>query len=79
MQPIYPNVAVEPIEDRDSALALVVEQRPVVRIIAMPLAPKDEVLDFRVGNKVLADHVEEYVVDGEKMYFVRVNNIVSIV
>ena len=79
MQPIYPYVQVEPIED-NSALALTVDQTPVVKVIATPICgPSEVVVGLVQGCKVLTNHVDEYMVDGNKLFFVRLKDIVSIV
>lgn len=79
MKPIYPYIEVEPIQDSKSSLAYAVEQRPVVKTIAVPLVPPDEIETVRVGQKVLVNHVEEYMVDGIKLFFVHIKDIVCIV
>lgn len=79
MQPIYPYVAVEKIEDDGSSLALVVSQKPVVKVISIPTPPEGEAVDFHPEQNILVNHVDEYMVKGEKMYFVRIKDIVAIV
>ena len=88
MQPIYPYVAVEKIEDEKSTLELVIDQKPVVKIIAVPDLPADVSgysnglyvgIGVKEGQNILVNHVDEYMVDGEKAYFVRIRDIVAIV
>lgn len=78
MQPIYPYIAVEKIENNKSALVQTIEQHPVVRIIGLPTWEQDTV-DLCIGHRILVNHVDEYMVDGEKLFFVRVKDVVSIV
>ena len=80
MQPIYPYVAVEKIEDTESAIVQTIEQKPVVRVVAIPVVVDgNDCVEYTIGQRILVNHVDEYMVDGEKLYFVRVRDVVSIV
>lgn len=79
MKPIYPYIEVERITDSTSSLVQTVEPRPVVKAVAVPMVPQDEMETVRVGQKILVNHVEEYIIDGEKLFFVHIKDIVCIV
>ena len=79
MRPVYPYIAVEPLDDSKSSLVLTVDHRPVVKVVAIPSCPEDEVFNFTVDNRILVNHVDEYMVDGEKMYFVNARDVVCVV
>ena len=80
MRPIYPYIEVEKIEN-DSALAMTVEETPVVRVIHVPICipglHDGEIPS--IGQSVLVNHVDEYMVDGQRHYFLRVKDLMSIV
>ena len=81
MQPVYPYIAVEKVEDRHSNLVQTVEERPVVKIIGIPFVPAaEEPFNFSINNKVLVNSPpEEYTISGENLYFIHYKSIVSIV
>ena len=81
MRPVYPYIAVEPTEAQDSMLVHAIDERPVVRIIAMPLMPQEELstVHLSTGNMILVNHVDEYLVDGTKYFYVKMKDVVSVI
>jgi hypothetical protein len=78
MRPIYPYIAVERTESK-SSLVQAVDHRPVVKVLEVCSCPEDEVMYYSVGNKILVNHVDEYMVDGEKLFFVHIKDVVCVV
>lgn len=80
MQPVYPYIAVEKVEDNDSSLVQTIHEKPVVKVIGIPFVPADqEPLNFKEENNILVNGVDEYMVKGEKLFFVRIKDIVAII
>jgi len=80
MQPVYPYIAVEKVEDKNSSLVQTIHEKPVVRVIAVPYVPAgEEPLNFKTEQNILVNGVDEYMVKGEKLFFVRIKDIVAIV
>jgi len=80
MQPVYPYIAVAKIEDKKSNLVQTIEETPVVKVVGLPDIPEGgDMLPMGLGQKLLVNHVSEYNVKGERLYFVRTTDIVSIV
>ena len=78
MQPIYPYITVGKTEEQGS-LTFAIQDTPIVKVLSMPFLPEEITVDFTIGQKILVKHVEEYLVNGERMYFVHIKDIVSIV
>jgi len=81
MQPVYPYIQVEKVEDKDSNLVQTIEDKPVVRVIGVPYVPaSEEPLNFKTEQKIQVNcPPEEYMIKGEKAYFVDIRSIVAIV
>ena len=80
MIPLYDNVLVEPVENKDDALTVINDQYIVLKIVKLPkgectiLAPEE----LREGSTVLADHCRDFLIDDKKYYFTRLQDIVTI-
>ena len=79
MQPVYPYIQVEKVKEEEGVLSYTINEKPIVQVKILP-NDADEIsrIGIKIGDKILVNQVDEYPLNNNMLYFVKIKDIVCI-